>query len=62
MRQSYTYRQLHKKYGSVMRIGPNSVNVSDPQLITQMYGHKHDFIKVIKCHGSTYECASSTYV
>lgn len=46
MRQPHTYRKLHEKYGTVVRVGPNSVSVSDPRLVDQVYGHKSDFVKV----------------
>ncbi|KIY02977.1 uncharacterized protein Z520_01442 [Fonsecaea multimorphosa CBS 102226] len=36
---------LHKKYGPVVRIGPNHVSISDPTLIPVIYGIKENFTK-----------------
>ena len=36
---------LHKKYGSVVRIGPSHVSISDPSLIPIIYGTKENFTK-----------------
>lgn len=44
-RQPNTFRSLHEKYGTAVRIGPNTVSVSDPRMIDQVYGHKTDFPK-----------------
>ena len=38
--------KLHHKYGSVVRIGPNIVSISDADAIDKIYGVKTDFIKV----------------
>ena len=37
---------LHKKYGPLVRIGPNHVSVSDPKAINIIYGLKTGFTKV----------------
>ena len=37
---------LHDKYGSAVRVGPNVVSISDPDAIDKIYGSKTDFMKV----------------
>ncbi|KAL2059856.1 hypothetical protein VTL71DRAFT_10011 [Oculimacula yallundae] len=39
------FRELHRKYGDVVRIGPNHVSISDPSLIPIIYGVSSKFIK-----------------
>lgn len=39
-------RKMHERYGRVVRIGPNTVSVSDPVAITRMYGRSMDEEKV----------------
>jgi hypothetical protein len=41
----FTAITLHKQYGSVVRIGPNHVSLSDPSLIPLIYGTKENFTK-----------------
>jgi hypothetical protein len=41
----FTAIALHKQYGSVVRIGPNHVSLSDPSLIPLIYGTKENFTK-----------------
>jgi Cytochrome P450 len=38
-------RQLHKKYGSIVRISPNEVAISDPQAIKTIYSTGGGFTK-----------------
>ena len=46
-----THADLHKKYGTVVRIGPNAILISQPAAIDKIYGFKAKFIKVRhKCH------------
>ena len=40
------YYKLHQKYGTVVRIGPNHVLVSDPTMIPVIYDSRHKLIKV----------------
>jgi hypothetical protein len=40
------YRKLHKKYGPVVRTGPNHVSLSDPAKIPVIYDLKGKFFKV----------------
>lgn len=37
---------LHKKYGPVVRVGPNIINVDYPELIKTVFGIKGDWKKV----------------
>ena len=37
---------LHKKYGKLVRMGPNMVSISDPGAIPTIYGFNYDFQKV----------------
>jgi len=39
---------LHKKYGKLVRLGPNMVSVGDPAEISKIYGVGGNFIKVRK--------------
>ena len=40
-----TFHQLHRKYGKVVRIGPNHVSISDPALVSIVYGVLSKFTK-----------------
>ena len=40
------YRQLHQKYGSIVRTGPNVVDISDPKAIMPIYAAGSKFMKV----------------
>ncbi|KAJ5174237.1 Cytochrome P450 [Penicillium canariense] len=40
-----THIHLHEKYGSLVRLGPNSVSVGDPREISKMYGIRSNFGK-----------------
>jgi hypothetical protein len=40
------YMKLHSKYGDVVRVGPRSVSVLDPQAIPTIYGVKARLNKV----------------
>lgn len=47
-RRGLTERQMHEKYNSpLLRLGPNTVSVSDPEAIRVIYGWKPVFKKVI---------------
>lgn len=41
-----THMDYHQKYGSLVRVGPNHVSVSDPQYIPMIYGIAGKFHKV----------------
>lgn len=42
----HRYRELHKKYGSIVRIAPKVVTISDPAAIAQIYGISSNYLKV----------------
>ncbi|KAJ5363950.1 cytochrome P450 [Penicillium cataractarum] len=39
------YRQLHEKYGLIVRTGPNTVDISDPKAVPVIYGINSKFLK-----------------
>ena len=41
-----TAQDLHRRYGDVVRTGPNVVSLNDPEVIDRIYGVKADFPKV----------------
>lgn len=41
-----TYTKLHRKYGSVVRIGPNALSISDPSMIRVIYSTRNPWKKV----------------
>jgi hypothetical protein len=41
----YTLLDLHRKYGNVVRIGPNHVDVSDGTALKDIYGTSNSFPK-----------------
>jgi len=41
-----TQQALHAKYGNVVRIGPKTVSVTDPELIKTIYSTRGTFVKV----------------
>jgi hypothetical protein len=47
-RAELTHCFLHEKYGPAVRIGPNVVSLSEPELIPTLYGSGSKFLKV--CH------------
>lgn len=38
--------ELHRKHGGIVRIGPNTVSVSDPSYVSLIYTSKGEFVKV----------------
>ena len=42
----HTLIELHKKYGPVVRTGPNVVDIADPELIPAIYGVRTHHTKV----------------
>ena len=40
------YRELHEKYGPIVRTGPYHVSVSDPSMIPTIYGIGSKFTKL----------------
>jgi len=45
-RPELTHIELHRKYGSVVRLGPNVVSVSDPSALKIIYAINAGFVKV----------------
>lgn len=41
-----THNKLHRKYGPAVRMGPNLLSLSDPDLISQVYNTKNPWLKV----------------
>jgi hypothetical protein len=39
-------QELHKKYGPVVRIAPNVLDLDIPELIRTIYNTKADYLKV----------------
>lgn len=53
-RPDKTQLELHRKYGSAVRIGPNVISLSDPSLISKVYTTKGAWRKVstaLLCQG-----------
>ncbi|OQD68318.1 hypothetical protein PENPOL_c003G02954 [Penicillium polonicum] len=46
-------QDLHKKYGPVVRIGPNVLDLDFPELIKTIYNAKEDYLKTEFYHGSS---------
>lgn len=44
--QIVTHRRLHEKHGPAVRIGPNTVSLSDPSLLKTVYSTRGEFLKV----------------
>lgn len=40
------YLNLHKRYGQIVRTGPNTVDISDPKALPVIYGISSKFVKV----------------
>ena len=40
------YLDLHREYGKIVRIGPNKVSISDPEMIPLIYGITSKYNKV----------------
>jgi hypothetical protein len=38
--------ELHRKYGDVVRIGPNSLSLSNAECVPHLYGISHGYLKV----------------
>ena len=45
-RPELSHIALHKKYGQVVRLGPNTLSFSDPDALKTIYGLNKGFIKV----------------
>ncbi|TVY59684.1 Cytochrome P450 monooxygenase FCK2 [Lachnellula suecica] len=38
--------ELHRKYGDVVRIGPNSLSISSPEFVPRLYGVSQGYLKL----------------
>lgn len=45
-RPELAHIKLHKKYGNIVRLGPRTVSVGDPEAIKIIYGLNSGFVKV----------------
>jgi hypothetical protein len=43
----WTLRELHRRLGKVVRIGPNEVSIDDSDAVKDLYGHGNDIEKGI---------------
>lgn len=43
------HTDLHRRYGTVVRVGPNAVLISQPDAVDKIYGFKAKFLKVRSC-------------
>jgi hypothetical protein len=41
--------EIHRKYGTIVRIAPDEVSIADPEAIRIIYGHGSGFTKVHTC-------------
>lgn len=46
-RFAYELVELHRKYGSAVRLGPDTVSLTDKAVIEDIYGYRTDFAKVV---------------
>lgn len=46
-RFSYELVELHRKYGPAVRLGPDSVSLTDKAVVDDIYGYRTDFGKVV---------------
>ncbi len=46
----HTHIELHRKYGDIVRLGPNCLSFADPQAIKDIYGLNKGFYKVVILH------------
>lgn len=54
-RPELTQQILHEKYGSVVRLGPDVVSISDPKLLRTIYNTKGNYLKVLDSFKESYE-------
>ena len=45
-RAHFIHQDLHKKYGDVVRMGPNMVSISNPAVLRTLYPTRRGFVKV----------------
>lgn len=44
-RTEYTFIALHRKYGDIVRVGPNVLSFADPKAIKEIYGLNKGYVK-----------------
>ena len=54
-RPDITHIKLHRQYGDVVRLGPNTLSFSDPAAIKAIYGLNKGFTKVCQDEPSRHE-------
>ena len=42
--------ELHRKWGDIVRIGPNTLSIASPDLLPHIFGVKNEFLKVNSCN------------
>lgn len=52
----------HRKYGTAVRIGPNTISFSDPSLIGIIYATKNAWLKVVEKNSYYFICGTNTIV
>lgn len=55
--------RLHETHGKLVRLGPNSVSIADPEAIKTIYGLNTGYVKVSSCRVQYYVnilCSKST--
>jgi hypothetical protein len=53
-----TLRELHRRLGKVVRIGPNEVSIDDSDAVKDLYGHGNDIEKgILPLYLSLYEAS-----
>lgn len=48
-RSEITHLDLHKRYGDVVRLGPNVLSFADPRAVKAIYGLNKGYVKVRQC-------------
>jgi hypothetical protein len=44
-----THIALHRRYGDIVRVGPNTLSFADPRALKTIYGLNKGFSKVSRC-------------
>lgn len=45
-RPEVTHLRLHRKYGDIVRLGPNALSFGDPKAVKEIYGVNKGYVKV----------------
>ena len=46
-RPDVTQNELHRKYGDIVRLGPNALSFANPSALKSIYGLNKGFVKVL---------------